>query len=98
MHFQIKNKNGITGFLRKQSNVTKKIQIEKRLKFFDICNNSAAGNSCKYENNQIYNGTGIYDKWYLCRMEIIVPVGGTTLKNGIRIQRKKKRILYFQIH
>ena len=58
----------------------------KFLKVFDICNNSASGNNCKYNNAQAYNGTGIYDKWYLGKMEI-------NMNNG-----SKKKYLYFQIH
>ena len=85
-------------FSTKRIKCNKKEPNRKSLKVFDICNNSAKGNSCKYENNQIYNGTGIYEKWYLGRMEVRVPVGGTTVKNGKRVQREKKRILYFQIH
>ena len=45
----------------------------KFLKVFDICNNSAAGNNCTYNNTQNYKGpgqqgTGIYEKWYLGKM------------------------------
>ena len=57
----------------------------KFLKVFDICNNSASGNNCKYNNTKAYKGTGIYDKWYLGKMEI-------NLNDG-----KKKKYLYFQI-
>ena len=58
----------------------------KFLKVFDICNNSASGNNCKYNNNQRYDGTGVYDKWYLGKMEVNMNDGG------------KKKYLYFQIH
>tara|TARA_B100001750_G_C15302878_1_gene493193 strand:- start:81 stop:674 length:594 start_codon:yes stop_codon:yes gene_type:complete len=58
----------------------------KFLKIFDICNNSASGNNCKYNNNQRYDGTGVYDKWYLGKMEVNMNDGG------------KKKYLYFQIH
>ena len=58
----------------------------KFLKVFDICNNSASGNNCKYNNTQAYNDTGIYDKWYLGKMEINMNDGS------------KKKYLYFQIH
>ena len=59
----------------------------KFLKVFDICNNSASGNSCTYNNVQRYdNDTGIYDKWYLGKMEV-------NMNNGV-----KKKYLYFQIH
>ena len=58
----------------------------KFLKVFDICNNSASGNNCRYSNSQAYNGTGIYDKWYLGKMEVNMNDGS------------KKKYLYFQIH
>ena len=58
----------------------------KFLKIFDICNNSASGNNCKYNNNQRYDDTGVYDKWYLGKMEVNMNDGG------------KKKYLYFQIH
>ena len=58
----------------------------KFLKIFDICNNSASGNNCKYNNNQRYDDTGVYDKWYLGKMEVNMNDGG------------KKKSLYFQIH
>ena len=59
----------------------------KFLKVFDICNNSASGNRCTYNNVQRYdNDTGIYDKWYLGKMEV-------NMNNGV-----KKKYLYFQIH
>ena len=40
-------------------------QNRKALKVYDICNNAAAGNSCTYNNNKNYTGTGIYDQWVL---------------------------------
>ena len=63
----------------------------KFLKVFDICNNGAAGNNCTYNNTQRYQGpgqqgTGIYEKWYLGKMEVNMNDGG------------KKKYLYFQIH
>ena len=64
----------------------------KYLKVFDICNNGAAGNNCTYNNTQRYKGqlggqgTGIYEKWYLGKMEV-------NMNNG-----SKKKYLYFQIH
>ena len=60
---------------------------QKFLKVFDICNNQATGNSCAYNNVQKYdNDTGIYDKWYLGKVEV-------NMNNG-----SKKKYLYFQIH
>ena len=70
-------------------NTTKDI---KYLKVFDICNNRAPGNNCTYNNTQRYKGqlggqgTGIYEKWYLGKMEV-------NMNNG-----SKKKYLYFQIH
>ncbi len=63
----------------------------KFLKVFDICNNSASGNNCTYNNTQNYKGpgqqgTGIYEKWYLGKMEVNMNDGS------------KKKFLYFQIH
>ena len=58
----------------------------KFLKVFDICNNSASGNNCTYNNTQRYQNTGIYEKWYLGKMEVNMNDGG------------KKKYLYFQIH
>ena len=62
----------------------------KFLKVFDICNNNASGNRCMYNNTQVYSGnTGIYDKWYLGKMEVNVSTGS---------DKPKKKYLYFQIH
>ena len=58
----------------------------KFLKVFDICNNGASGNNCTYNNTQKYQNTGIYEKWYLGKMEVNMNDGG------------KKKYLYFQIH
>ena len=58
----------------------------KFLKVFDICNNGASGNNCTYNNTQRYQNTGIYEKWYLGKMEVNMNDGG------------KKKYLYFQIH
>ena len=68
------------------TNITQDI---KYLKVFDICNNSASGNSCKFNNTQRYGNTGIYEKWYLGKMEVNVSTGGG---------KPKKKYLYFQIH
>ena len=57
----------------------------KYLKVFDICNNNASGNNCTYNNTRNYNGTGIYEKWIVGKMEV-------NLNSG-----KKKKFLYFQI-
>ena len=57
----------------------------KYLKVFDICNNNASGNNCTYNNTRNYNGTGIYEKWIVGKMEV-------NLNSG-----KKKTFLYFQI-
>ena len=57
----------------------------KYLKVFDICNNNASGNICTYNNTRNYNGTGIYEKWIVGKMEV-------NLNSG-----KKKKFLYFQI-
>ena len=57
----------------------------KFLKVFDICNNNASGNNCTYNNTRNYNGTGIYEKWIVGKMEV-------NLNSG-----KKKKFLYFQI-
>ena len=62
----------------------------KFLKVFDICNNNASGNLCMYNNTQVYSGnTGIYEKWYLGKMEVNVSTGS---------DKPKKKYLYFQIH
>ena len=58
----------------------------KFLKVFDICNNGASGNNCTYNNTQKYQNTGIYEKWYLGKMEVNMNDGS------------KKKYLYFQIH
>ena len=58
----------------------------KFLKVFDISNNRASGNNCTYNNTQRYQNTGIYEKWYLGKMEVNMNDGG------------KKKYLYFQIH
>ena len=58
----------------------------KFLKVFDICNNGASGNNCTYNNTQKYQNTGIYEKWYLGKMEV-------NMNNG-----DKTKYLYFQIH
>ncbi len=58
----------------------------KILKIYEICNNNAASNNCKYSNTKNYSGTGIYEKWYLGKMEV-------NLNDG-----KKKKYLYFQIN
>ena len=58
----------------------------KFLKVFDICNNGASGNNCTYNNTQRYQNTGIYEKWYLGKMEVNMNDGS------------KKKYLYFQIH
>ena len=67
-------------------NTTKDV---KYLKVFDICNNGASGNSCTYNNTQRYGTSGVYEKWYLGKMEINVSTGGG---------KPKKKYLYFQIH
>tara|TARA_B100000287_G_C20252997_1_gene630833 strand:+ start:38 stop:646 length:609 start_codon:yes stop_codon:yes gene_type:complete len=61
----------------------------KFLKVFDICNNRASGNNCTYNNNQQYGTTGIFEKWYLGKMEVNVSTGSN---------KPKKKYLYFQIH
>mgnify|MGYP001447238870 FL=1 len=62
----------------------------KFLKVYDICNNNASGNRCMYNNTQVYSGnTGIYEKWYLGKMEVNVSTGS---------DKPKKKYLYFQIH
>ena len=63
----------------------KGVQDIKYLKVFDICNNNASGNNCTYNNTRNYNGTGIYEKWIVGKMEV-------NLNSG-----KKKKFLYFQI-
>ena len=62
------------------------IKILKFLKVFDICNNRASGNNCTYNNTQRYQNTGIYEKWYLGKMEVNMNDGSKT------------KYLYFQIH
>ena len=61
----------------------------KFLKVYDICNNRASGNNCTYNNTQRYGNTGIYEKWYLGKMEVNVSTGSN---------KPKKKYLYFQIH
>ena len=61
----------------------------KFLKVFDICNNRASGNNCTYNNNQQYGTSGIFEKWYLGKMEVNVSTGSN---------KPKKKYLYFQIH
>ena len=61
----------------------------KFLKVFDICNNRAPGNNCTYNNTQQYGTTGIFEKWYLGKMEVNVSTGSN---------KPKKKYLYFQIH
>ena len=61
----------------------------KFLKVYDICNNNASGNKCTYNNTQRYGNTGIYEKWYLGKMEVNVSTG---------TNKPKKKYLYFQIH
>ena len=71
----------------KGGNSTQDIKV---LKVFDICNNNASGNRCMYNNTQVYSGnTGIYEKWYLGKMEVNVSTGS---------DKPKKKYLYFQIH
>ena len=66
----------------------------KALKVYDICNNAAAGNSCTYNNNKNYKGTGIYDQWVLGRMEVNVSTGRVDASGNAK---PKKKYLYFQI-
>ena len=47
----------------------------KYLKVFDICNNNASGNNCTYNNTRNYNGTGIYEKWIVGKMEVNLNSG-----------------------
>ena len=61
----------------------------KFLKIYDLCNNNASVNSCTYNNTQRYGNTGIYDKWYLGKMEVNVSTGSN---------KPKKKYLYFQIN
>ena len=42
----------------------------KILKIYEICNNNAAANNCKYNNTTNYKGNGVYEKWYLGKMEV----------------------------
>ena len=58
----------------------------KILKIYEICNNNAATNNCKYNNTTNYKGNGVYEKWYLGKMEV-------NLNDG-----KKKKYLYFQFN
>ena len=58
----------------------------KILKIYEICNNNAAANNCKYNNTTNYKGNGVYEKWYLGKMEV-------NLNDG-----KKKKYLYFQFN
>ena len=58
----------------------------KILKIYEICNNNAAANNCKYNNTTKYKGNGVYEKWYLGKMEV-------NLNDG-----KKKKYLYFQFN
>ena len=58
----------------------------KILKVYEICNNNAAANNCKYNNTTNYKGNGVYEKWYLGKMEV-------NLNDG-----KKKKYLYFQFN
>ena len=69
-------------------------QNKKALKVYDICNNAAAGNSCTYNNNKNYTGTGIYDQWVLGRMEVNVSTGRVDASGNAK---PKKKYLYFQI-
>ena len=59
------------------------------MKVYDICNNAAAGNSCTYNNNKNYTGTGIYDQWVLGRMEVNVSTGRLM---HLEMQSQKKNI------
>jgi len=69
-------------------------QNRKALKVYDICNNAAAGNSCTYNNNKNYTGTGIYDQWVLGRMEVNVSTGRVDASGNAK---PKKKYLYFLI-
>tara|TARA_B100000579_G_scaffold116793_1_gene93691 strand:- start:1353 stop:1937 length:585 start_codon:yes stop_codon:yes gene_type:complete len=60
---------------------------EKFLKVYDICRSGC--------NHTVPT---IYDKWYIGKMEVNLPTSGTEIKNGKRINKVKKKYLYFQIH
>ena len=66
---------------------------KKILKIYDICRSGCSHtvstigpNPAKY--NKSY-GSGIFDKWYLGKMEVNMPTGGS---------KTKKKYLYFQIN
>ena len=61
----------------------------KILKVYEICNNNAAANNCKYNNTKNYKGNGIYEKWY--RMEGKMEVN--LKRNG----KKRKNIYIFKL-
>ena len=90
--FQNKEEKWKNRFSEKRIKCNKKNPNKKTLKVFDICNKG-----CKYVNNKIYQGTGIYEKWYLGRMEVRIPIGNEKKIKNKKVGEKKK-ILYFQIH
>ena len=51
-------------------------------------------NNCTYNNNKNYKGTGIYEKWYLGRMEVNVSTERVDASGNAK---PKKKYLYFQI-
>ena len=58
---------------------------KKILKIYDICRSG-----CSHTNSFIGpNGSGFFDKWYLGKMEVNMPTGGS---------KTKKKYLYFQIN
>ena len=81
----------------KRIKCNRKNPSEKSLTVFDICNNNNKSNNCRHNNQKKYSGTGIYDKWYLGRMEVRVPISNAKKINN-RTVKEKKRVLYFQIH
>ena len=72
----------------------KGVENKKELKLYDICNNSFSGNTCTYDNNKDYNGTGIYDQLVIGRMEVNLSTGRIDEKDN---KKPKKNVLYFQI-
>ena len=73
-------------FFRGNTITCKGNKDNKILKIYEICNNNAAANNCKYNNTTNYKGNGVYEKWYLGKMEV-------NLNDG-----KKKKYLYFQFN
>ena len=71
----------------------KGVENKKELKLYDICNEFSV-TSCKYKNNNIYNGTGIYDQLVIGRMEVNVSTGRIDDRGD---KKPKKNVLYFQI-